>query len=56
MPDTHLVSEIAYSSLLDDAGSHAEAIRVSAKANQSLLCLRTECPQCTTSIWELPQH
>jgi hypothetical protein len=32
----YLVSEIAYFSLLDDAGSHAEAVRISAAANKSL--------------------
>ena len=51
----YLLSEIAYSSLLDDAGSHAEAVRISAAANKTLSTRPTECPSCTTSIWEL-QH
>jgi tetratricopeptide (TPR) repeat protein len=52
----YLISELAYSSLLDDAGSHAEASRISSAANKTLLSLRSECPGCTTSIWELQHH
>ena len=51
----YLVCELAYSSLLDDAGSHAESIRISTAANKTLSSLPTECPGCTASIWEL-QH
>ena len=52
----YLLSELTYSSLLDSAGSHAEAARLSAEANKTLSSLRTECPGCTASTWELSQH
>jgi len=51
----YLLSEIAYSSLLDNAGSHEEAARINTAANKILSTLPTACPSCTTSIWEL-QH
>jgi tetratricopeptide (TPR) repeat protein len=52
----YLTGQLAYSSLLDDAGSHAEAIRISAAANQSMQSLHgQECPQCSVSVWDL-QH
>ena len=52
----YLLSEIAYSSLLDNAGSHAEAVRIGTAANKTLSSLPRECPSCTTSIWELQHH
>ena len=52
----YLTGQLAYSSLLDDAGSHAEAIRISSAANHSLESLHgQECPRCSVSVWDL-QH
>jgi tetratricopeptide (TPR) repeat protein len=52
----YLTGQLAYSSLLNDAGSHDEANRISSAANHSLESLHgKECPQCSVSVWDL-QH
>jgi hypothetical protein len=52
----YLTGELAYSDLLDHAGSHAEALRVSSAANRSLKGLGVQpCTNCTVSVWSL-QH
>ena len=50
----YLAGELAYSELLDDAGSHAEASRLSTAANQSLKSLGVQpCAGCTVNVWTL---
>jgi len=50
----YLIGQLAYSSLLDNAGSHEEAARISSAANHSLQTLHgQECPQCSISVWDL---
>lgn len=50
----YLAGELAYSKLLDDAGSHAEAARISSAANRSMRDLGLlQCANCTVSVWTL---
>jgi len=50
----YLAGELAYSSLLDHTGSHGEALRVRAAANQSMKTLGVQqCAGCTVSVWSL---
>jgi tetratricopeptide (TPR) repeat protein len=52
----YVAGELAYSDLLDHTGSHAEALRVSSAANESLKSLGLQqCARCTVSVWSL-QH
>jgi tetratricopeptide (TPR) repeat protein len=50
----YLAGELAYSELLDQSGSHAEAVRISSAANQSMKSLGLQqCAACTVSVWSL---
>ncbi|MBV8140309.1 MAG: tetratricopeptide repeat protein [Deltaproteobacteria bacterium] len=53
----YLIGEIAYSKLLDRAGKHEEAQRLSAEAEDSLpLAFKARCRDCSTSAWSLRFH
>jgi tetratricopeptide (TPR) repeat protein len=53
----YLVGEMAYSKLLDRAGRHEEAQRLSAEAEHSLPeALKSYCRDCSTSVWSLRSH
>jgi tetratricopeptide (TPR) repeat protein len=50
----YLAGELAYSYLLEHTGSHGDALRVRAAANQSLKTLGVQqCADCTVSVWSL---
>ena len=50
----YLAGQIAYSELLDHAGSHAEAARIHTAADQSMQRLGIQqCAGCTVSVWSL---
>ena len=50
----YLEGELAYSYLLEHTGSHGDALRVRAAANQSLKTLGVQqCTGCTVSVWSL---
>jgi tetratricopeptide (TPR) repeat protein len=50
----YLAGELAFSYLLEHTGSHGEALRVRAAANQSLKTLGVQqCADCTVSVWSL---
>jgi tetratricopeptide (TPR) repeat protein len=50
----YLAGELAYSQLLEDTGSHAEAARISSAANRSMRDLGLlRCANCTVSVWTL---
>lgn len=53
----YLIGEMAYSKLLDRAGRHEEAQRLSAEAERSLPeALKPQCRDCSTSVWSLRSH
>jgi tetratricopeptide (TPR) repeat protein len=50
----YLAGQLAYSELLNHAGSHTEAARINTAANQSLQRLGIQqCAGCTISVWSL---
>jgi tetratricopeptide (TPR) repeat protein len=50
----YVAGELAYSELLEHAGSHAEAARINSDANTTIRNLRSQqCAQCTVSVWSL---
>jgi len=50
----YLAGELAYSELLERAGSHAEAARINSDANTTIRNMgSSHCAQCTVSVWGL---
>ena len=50
----YVAGELAYSELLEQAGSHAEAARINSDANTTIRKLGSpQCAQCTVSVWSL---